>query len=85
MSEDSPKIVSLETSLELSEFPSEAELTPEAGTQVDGGWPPAVVTLSQAPHPLPAEIALGCRRPRRTDAFRSGSARARGRRGCSRT
>ena len=35
MSEDSPKIVSLETSLELSEFPSEAEFTSEAGRARD--------------------------------------------------
>jgi len=42
MREDSPKIVSLETSLELSEFPSEAEFTSEAEA------PPVIPTPAQA-------------------------------------
>jgi hypothetical protein len=51
MSEDSPKIVSLETSLELSAFPSEAEFASEAGPQAEAAPQFPAVALSQAPPP----------------------------------
>ena len=56
MNEDSPKIVNLETSLELSEFPSEAEFPSEVGPQPETGPSPAVVSLSAAAPSLLAEI-----------------------------
>ena len=48
MSEDSPKIVSLETSFELAEFPSEAEFTSEAEA------PPVIPTPALAAPITPA-------------------------------
>ena len=56
MSEDSPKIVNLETSLELSEFPSEMDFPSEADVRSEaaGSSPPlspalTIVTASSAP------------------------------------
>ncbi len=51
MSEDSPKIISLETSLELAEFPSEAEFTSEAEAPPVIPTPALAAPITPAAHP----------------------------------
>jgi hypothetical protein len=65
MSEDSPKIVSLETSLELSAFPSEADRSPEADNLSEADFPSEAdlpsraLSLSRAESPSGENSASG--------------------------
>src|SRR5262245_24229694 len=64
MSEDSPKVVGLDTSIELSEFPSETELTSEAEFASEAPAMPAPMVAAVPPAPPSNVLTLSTPEPR---------------------